>query len=121
MNIAFPWRFDGRGQTSRVDEATYIRGLIEQVLFTAPGERVMRPDFGSGLMQLVYAPNHPELAATVQVLAQGALQQWLGDLIALGAVEVETVDSVLRVHVTYTVNRTGAEYRENFERRIPAP
>ncbi len=51
----------------------------------------MRPDFGSGLMQLVFAPNSPELAATTQFLVQGALQQWLGDLIALEGVEVEAV------------------------------
>ncbi len=52
----------------------------------------MRPDFGSGLMQLVFAPNSVELAATTQFLVQGALQQWLGNLIALEAVEVEAVD-----------------------------
>src|SRR5688572_2846201 len=68
MNLRFPYQFDGRGRTADADEATWIRGLVEQVLFTSPGERVMRPDFGSGLMQLVFAPNSPELAATTQFL-----------------------------------------------------
>ena len=49
------------------------------MLFTAPGERVNRPDFGSGLLQLVFAPNSDELAGATQFLVQGALQQWLGD------------------------------------------
>jgi phage baseplate assembly protein W len=116
MFLRYPYQFDGRGHTAEADEATYIRGLIEQVLFTAPGERVMRPDFGSGLMQLVFAPNSPELAATTQFLVQGALQQWLGNLIALQAVDVEAVDSTLRVSVRYLIRRTGAAETASFER-----
>jgi phage baseplate assembly protein W len=106
VNLRFPYQFDGRGRTAEAEEAAYIRGLVEQVLFTAPGERVMRPEFGSGLMQLVFAPNSPELAATTQFLVQGALQQWLGNLIALEGVEVESVDSTLRVTVRYVIKRT---------------
>ncbi len=116
MNLRYPYQFDGRGRTAEVDEEAYIRGLIEQVLFTAPGERVMRPDFGSGLMQLVFAPNSVELAATTQFLVQGALQQWLGALIALEAVEVEAVDSALRVTVRYVIRRTQASQVASFER-----
>lgn len=116
MNLRFPYRFDGRGRTAEADEAAWIRGLVEQVLFTAPGERVMRPEFGSGLMQLVFAPNSPELAATTQFLVQGALQQWLGNLIALEGVEVEAVDSTLRVTVRYVIKRTQAAQVATFER-----
>ena len=121
MFLLYPYQFDGRGHTTEADEATYIRGLIEQVLFTSPGERVMRPDFGSGLMQLVFAPNSPELAATTQFLVQGSLQQWLGDLIALQAVEVEAVDSTLSVSVRYVIRRTGAPQTASFERGGPPP
>lgn len=69
MHVDFPYRFDARGRTAGTDEADHIRDLIEQVLFTSPGERVMRPDFGSGLLQLVFAPNSEVLAATTQVHA----------------------------------------------------
>ena len=72
MNLRYPYQFDDRGRTAEADDPAYIRELIEQVLFTAPGERVMRPDFGSGLMQLLFAPNSAELAATTQFLVQGA-------------------------------------------------
>jgi uncharacterized protein len=116
MNLDYPYRFDARGATADAAEEAYVRGLIEQVLFTAPGERVMRPDFGSGLMQLVFAPNSPELAATVQFLVQGALQQWLGNLIALQSVEVEAVESTLRVTVGYVIRRTQAPQLATFER-----
>ncbi len=111
-----PYQIDGRGRSAEADEATYIRGLIEQVLFTSPGERVMRPDFGSGVMQLVFAPNSTQLAATTQFLVQSALQQWLGNLIALQGVEVEAVDATLQVVVRYAILRTGEQQVAEFSR-----
>ena len=114
--LFFPYQFDRRGHTRDADHPIWIRGMIEQVLFTAPGERVMRPDFGCGLQQLVFAPNSPELAATTQYLVQGALQQWLGDQITVEAVEVAAEDAVLRVTVQYLVKRSGERRREEFAR-----
>lgn len=121
MNIRYPYQIDGRGRSAEAGEEDYIRGLIEQVLFTSPGERVMRPDFGSGVMQLVFAPNSPELAATTQFLVQGALQQYLGNLIALEGVEVESYDSTLRVIVRYLIRRTGISQTAEFAREGALP
>jgi uncharacterized protein len=101
--LDFPYRFDGHGRTTTTDRDDHIRDLIEQVLFTAPGERVMRPDFGSGLLALVFEPNSTTLAATTQILVQGALQQNLSHLIAVQAVEVSDDDAALRVDIRYTV------------------
>jgi uncharacterized protein len=108
MDLDFPYHFDMRGRTGTAAGDDHIRDLIEQVLFTSPGERVNRPAFGCGLLQLVFAPNSVELAATTQFLVQGALQQWLGDLIEVDGVAVESEDSVLRVQVSYVVRRTQA-------------
>jgi phage baseplate assembly protein W len=116
--VHFPIQFDGRGRTREAEEATWIRGLIEQVLFTAPGERVMRPDFGSGLRELVFAPNSPELAATTQFLVQGALQQWLADLITVESVEVEAVESRLSVTVQYLIRRTETRQQNTFSQGV---
>lgn len=113
--LHFPYQFDGRGRSREDDEATWIRGLVEQVLFTTPGERVMRPEFGSGLHELVFAPNSPELAATVQFLVQGALQQWLSDLIQVEQVEVRSVEASLAVTVAYTILRSQSRQQEQFE------
>src|SRR5262250_2745317 len=99
MNIDFPFHFEGRGRTATTGDDDHIRDMIEQLLFTAPGERVNRPDFGSGLLQLVFAPNSNELAAATQFLVQGSLQQWLGELIQVDAVQVESNDSTIRVVV----------------------
>jgi len=115
-NLDYPYHFDGRGRTASTGDNAHIRDLIEQVLFTAPGERVNRPDFGSGLMQLVFAPNSDELAAATQFLVQGALQQWLGDLIEVEAVEVLNEDSTLRVTVQYSVRRTDERQTAQFTR-----
>lgn len=114
MHLDFPYRFDARGRTAGTDEADHIRDLIEQVLFTHPGERVMRPDFGSGLLQLVFAPNSEVLAATTQVLVQSSLQRWLSEWIVVEAVQVEAVESTLRVAVQYVIRRTGTRVAGTF-------
>jgi Bacteriophage baseplate protein W len=112
--VAFPYHVDGRGRTATANADDHLRDLIEQVLFTAPGERVMRPDFGSGLLGLVFEPGGPELVATTQHLVQGGLQQELGGLIAVESVEVSQDDGTLTVSVTYvslqTQERTAATF-----------
>ncbi|MFB3921954.1 MAG: GPW/gp25 family protein [Terriglobia bacterium] len=114
--VDYPLHFDDRGRTAEVDGDEHIRDLIEQVLFTAPGERVNRPDFGSGIMQLIFAPNSGELAAATQFLIQGALQQWLGDLIQVESVQVEAQDSTLRVTIQYLTRRTQTRQTATFSR-----
>jgi phage baseplate assembly protein W len=116
FKLDYPYRFDGRGRTAATDDDEHIRDLIEQVLFTAPGERVNRPDFGCGLAQLVFAPNSDELAAATQFVAQGALQQWLGDRIEVETVEVRSEDATLRVTVQYRVRRSGDRRTAEFTR-----
>ncbi|HEX4666410.1 MAG TPA: GPW/gp25 family protein [Chthoniobacterales bacterium] len=118
MNIDFPYHFDSRGWTAEVEYDAHIRDLIEQVLFTAPGERVNRPDFGSGLLRLVFAPNSDQLAATTQYLVQGSLQQYLGDLIQVDSVEVTNEDSTLRVSVRYLVRRTQTQQTAEFTKGV---
>jgi phage baseplate assembly protein W len=118
MQIDYPFRFDGRGRTAPVDEDAHIRDLIEQVLFTSPGERVNRPTFGCGLMQLVFAPNSDELASATQYLVQGALQQWLGDIIQIDDVVVTSEESTIEVTVKYTVSRTQEQNKEEFSREV---
>ena len=107
MNIDFPFHFDGRGQTAATDDNNHIRDMIEQLLFTSPGERVNRPDFGSGLLQMVFAPNSPEMAAALQLTLRGALHRWLGDLIELRDLQVSSLDSTLTIGVQYLRRQTG--------------
>ncbi|MEP7270533.1 MAG: GPW/gp25 family protein [Acidobacteriota bacterium] len=106
MNIDFPFGFDARKRTALTTDEDHIRDLIEQLVLTGPGERVNRPAFGSGLQQLAFAPSSPELAAAVQFLVQGALEQYLGDLIQVDSVEVDAVESSLEVRISYVIRRT---------------
>jgi phage baseplate assembly protein W len=116
MNIDFPYHFDARGRTAATDDNDHIRDMIEELLFTNPGERVNRPDFGSGLLQMVFAPNSPELAAALQFTMQAALQRYLGDLIDLQSVVVTALDSTLQVVVSYVVRQTQEPKTETFQR-----
>src|SRR6188508_1247238 len=116
MNIDFPIQLDSRGGVATTGDDDHVRDLIEQVLFTSPGERVNQPDFGSGLLQMVFAPNSPELAAALQFTTQAALQRYLGDLIDLRELQVTSDDAKLNVTVRYAVRRTGSEVTETFVR-----
>lgn len=114
MNIDFPFHVDHRRRTAQASDEDHVRDLIEQLLLTGPGERVNRPTFGCGLQQLVFAGNSPELAATVQFMVQGHLQQYLGELIEVAEVKVEAIDSALHVEVDYVVRRSGDRRRDTF-------
>lgn len=118
MNVDYPFHFDTRGRTARTDDDDHVRDMIEQLLFTNPGERVNRPDFGSGLQQLVFAPNSPELAAALQFTLQAAIDRWLGDVVEIRALTVTSEDARLTIDLTYAVRRTGETRQETFTRGV---
>jgi uncharacterized protein len=118
MNLAYPYQFGADGRTAQAGDPVHIRDLIEQVLFTAPGERVMHPDFGSGAARLVFAPNSVELAGATQMLVQAALQQWLNTLIVVQEVSVQAADAVLTITVRYVVRSTGDVVQQSFTRTL---
>lgn len=118
MNIDFPFHFDPLGRTASVGTDEHVRDMIEQMLFTNHGERVNRPEFGSGLLQLIFAPNSPELAAALRFNMQSSLQRWLGDLIDVLDLEVESQDSELRIAVKYVVRGTNQNQTAVFARTV---
>jgi phage baseplate assembly protein W len=118
VQMDFPFHFDSRGATSSTTYNDHVRDMIEQLIFTNPGERVNRPDFGSGILQLIFAPNSPELAATVQFTLQAAVQRWLGEVIELRDLDVRATDSTLSIEMRYLLRRTGEEQTNTFERTV---
>jgi phage baseplate assembly protein W len=112
--VDFPFAIDGSGRTATTGEDDHLRDLIYEVLFTSPGERVNRPDFGCGLKNLVFLPNSQPLAAATQMLVKSALQNWLQAEIQVEAVEVENQDERLVVTVTYTKRNTGERRADQF-------
>jgi uncharacterized protein len=113
-DVAFPLRIDSRGRTARTERDDHIRQLVEQVLFTAPGERVNRPTFGCGLLQLVFQPNSEPLAVAMRVTVQAALHEWLADLISVEKVDVRAEAETLRVTVAYRVRATSEARVDEF-------
>ncbi|MGI8686238.1 MAG: GPW/gp25 family protein [Acidimicrobiales bacterium] len=113
-DVDFPYRFDDSGWTAAAGAEDHVRDMIEQLLFTAPGERVNRPELGSGILQLVFSPNTPEVAAALQFSVQAALIRWLGDVIDVSDVRVQAEDATLRVEIDYALRRTGEERTDTF-------
>ncbi|HYL43083.1 MAG TPA: GPW/gp25 family protein [Ktedonobacteraceae bacterium] len=114
--IGYPFHFDNSGHTASTSTQDHIRDMIEQILFTSPGERVNRPDFGCGIQQLVFMPNSDALAAATQLMVQGSLQQWMGDLIEVEGVNVQNNEATLVVLVQYTVRLTQQRRVDQFIR-----
>jgi uncharacterized protein len=114
MNLAFPYAIDSTGHTAETDPLSHIRDMIEQILFTSPGERVNRPTFGSGTAQLVFAPNSDVLAAAQQNVIQASLQMWLSDLIGVRSVTVVANEATLQITVVYTVLQTQQQQTQQF-------
>lgn len=109
MHVNFPFQINSRGRTAVTDHPDHIRDMIELFLFTNPGERVNRPEFGSGLLQLVFAPNSSELASTVQFTLQAGLQQYLGDLIEVQDLKVTHEEATLGIEIMYLIRQTGQQ------------
>jgi phage baseplate assembly protein W len=110
-----PFHFDGQRRTATTDADDHVRDMIEQVLFTAPGERVNRPDFGCGLRRLVFMPNSDALRATTQFLVHGALQRWLSDLIQVQEVRIVAEDETIHVSASYLRLDTGQVVLDQFK------
>jgi uncharacterized protein len=114
MDIAFPLQIGPTGRTMTAGSDDHVRQMIEQLLFTRPGERVMQPTLGCALLQLVFEPNSPEIAAAVQMTVQASLQQWLSDVVRVDSLSVNAVDAELAITVSYVVIATGAASQATF-------
>jgi uncharacterized protein len=104
----------GRLQEER-DYSAYVGQLITQVLLTAPGERVNRPDFGAGLRRLFFSPSSSETATLLQATVFQSLDRWLGQLIDIDRVDAAFEDGRLDVAVSYTLKARGDQQVLNLE------
>lgn len=101
----FPLGVSGGGRIAASGGDEAIRGKIVQVLFTAPGERVNKPDFGCGLFNLVFEPNDLVLAAAMEFSIGQALSRWLRGEIVVEGVDVAAEQERILVEVVYTRRR----------------
>lgn len=117
--LALPLAIDGRGRSRLAGADDHLRDMIELVLFTTPGERVNRPEFGCGVRQLVFAPNSDALAAATEQLIHGALIRWLDSVMSIRQVQVTAADATLTIRVAYTRRDTGEQQLDAFSTPIP--
>jgi phage baseplate assembly protein W len=117
--LDFPLAIDTRGRIALTDEDDHVRDMIMQVLFTAPGERVNRPEFGCGLKQLVFAPASDALAAATEQLVHGSLLRWLEPVISVERVAVAVSDGSLEITVAYARRDTQERREDVFCQPLP--
>jgi phage baseplate assembly protein W len=118
MQIAYPFQIDEHGLIAEAGADEHIVQMIEQVLFTAPGERVNRPDFGCGLLSFLFRSPNTEVLTALEGMLQGSLQRWLGDLIQVEGVTVQMEDSTLNVMVRYSVLGSRSRGFARFSRQM---
>jgi phage baseplate assembly protein W len=117
LRIRFPFAIDDRlGRLAlEHDYDDYIRQLIRQVLFTAQGERINRPDFGAGVKRLVFAPNSPATASLAQTIVFQALTTFLGTLIRTESVTANADGERLQIDIAYSTRSRGERRFLNVE------
>lgn len=115
IEVGFPFTIDSYGRVADPDYPLHVEQMIELVLFTVPGERVNRPEFGCGLLQLIFGPDTNAVASATDYLVQMALNRWLGDVIRVQSVEVRPVDSQLQVRIAYVILDEQVERVSVFE------
>ncbi|MFJ5776181.1 GPW/gp25 family protein [Streptomyces sp. NPDC093094] len=121
--LAFPFTVTGPGRSAEVayggDE--HVRQMLELLVLTLPGERVMRPELGSPARQLVFGPQDGPATVALGAALQSAIQQWLGDVLTLldVAVEVSDGNGVLEIVVAYEVRSSGTTDEVRMRKDVP--
>lgn len=104
MYLDLSYRADGTGRTATTDDrARRIRNLIEAVLFTAPGERVNRPEFGSGVYEMLFDSNSDALATAADFLIRSSIQRHLSDLVVIDTLTVQRNEGELKIILSYAI------------------
>lgn len=108
-DLAFPFHADRRGRTAHATHPEHVRDLIEQLLFTSPGERVMRPDFGCGIHELVFGVIDSTSLQRVRSVVEEALRRYEAriEVMAVDADADGAADGMLKVEIEYRVRKTN--------------
>lgn len=119
--LHFPFQIGALGLPRTAGRRAELVQQLHQLLFTLPGERVGRPDFGVGVQRLVFSGASPEAAAAAEYLVQVGVDRYLADRIALDAVAITTRDAELVVDLLFTFVETGEEESVTFTRPLEGP
>lgn len=103
--LAFPFSpaTSGRSSTVAYGGDAHVRQMLELLIFSLAGERVMRPELSSPVMQMVFGAGNGPVAIGLQAALQASITQWLGHVLELRdlSVKFDEKDVALEVVVTY--------------------
>jgi uncharacterized protein len=104
-SIHYPFRIDeGLGTLGEErDYARHVEQMMKQILFTNPGERINRPDFGCGIRRMVFAPNSDVTASLTRVIITQSLEKWIGNLIEVIDVTTLANEEKLEIKIIYLI------------------
>jgi phage baseplate assembly protein W len=106
QGLAFPLRLGPGNHLAVVTLENDVRCMIEQILLTAPGERVNRPTFGVGIYAYVFEPNSPLLAAQLRTALEENVYEHLGKNVRIVALDVTSDDDQLHILIQFTIDGT---------------
>ena len=108
----FPIQTDEKGKIAMARYEESIRQAIWMILGTAKGERVMRPDFGCGIHDLVFAVNSAGTAGRVAAEVRRALIQWEPriDIENVTATSGDSRSNQLLIDIEYRVRATNNRF-----------
>ena len=110
---SFPVGVDDNGQIEPTpDGETSIRQSIWTILSTWPGERVMRPDFGCGLSDLIFGVNNAATGTAITRAVREALATWEPriDVLDVYAAPDSSQANVLVIEINYQVRATNSRF-----------
>lgn len=116
MHKSFPFHFDVRGHIARCDDSAHILDMLEQILFTTPGERVNRPDFGCGVAAMVFGSTAPEFITVKKSQIHSQIQQLLGHLIQVNEIALSVQESRITIVINYTIFKNQQNQSAEFSR-----
>lgn len=110
------------GRVELVEEEAAVRQAILLLLSTAPGERVMRPDFGCSLRKLVFSPNDETTAGLAIHYVRQALNRWEPrvEIVKLDANNSEADGSRLTIELEYRIKSRLRTHRATFDLKLTA-
>jgi len=106
--LTFPFSV-GAGGAAVSDRRAHVREQIEQVLFTDPGERVFRPEFGAGIRAVIFEPNGSVLAEILRKRLTDSLGEALRGEVDPKSLQVELrqEDEKLFAVISYALATIG--------------
>jgi len=110
--LGFPARVDSEsGKCELSSGEDLIEESILMILGTAKGERVMRPDFGCGIRELIFAPNNTVTATLVDVYIKEALLKWEPriEVTSVAVTPDRDEDNRLNIDISYRIKTTNTK------------